>query len=289
MYASRIMIALLIFLFIPIISGPCLADTRCGGDNVRGILCAGVFVSPLEDYREIPPGGTTTFEIEIYSNLYNNTEVWLWLDGIPEFWDVKLNISHFNLNVWERITVELTVSTPPTASVNYTTAIIIGGMYIFEDHSYVGSVFTGMAVVRIIGPDLRINPTDIEFSNDCPVEGQCIGVMATIHNIGDIMASDISVRFLVDDEQVGEVQNIPVLVPGKSVLVFGTWKAAPGNHTVIVEIDYKDSIDEYSEANNAAITTLSVEETPFKWAEYITALSVVLCIPVISIWRKIKS
>lgn len=289
MYTRRIIIALLFFLFISIISGPCLADTRCGNENVRGIVCKGIFISTLEGYREITPGGNAIFEMKISCNLYNNTEVWLWLDRIPEFWDAKLNTSHFNLDSGEEITVKLEVSTPPTASVNYETAIIIDGMYISEDHSYVGSVFPGMVTVRIIGPDLKINTTDIDYINDYPVEGQSVAFMASVHNIGDLTASNISVRFLVDDKQVGEVQNILILIPGKSVLVFETWRAVSGNHTITVEIDYKDSIDEYSETNNMATTTISVEEGPSKWVEYSTVLSVVLCIPLISIWRNKKN
>jgi uncharacterized membrane protein len=239
----------------------------------------------LKDHNEIPPGGNTIFELNIYSNLYNGSEVWLWISGIPEFWDAELNMTRFHLDSGERIIVKLEVSTPSTASVNYEAAIKIGGMYISEDESYEGLVFTGMVAVRIIGPDLKICASDIGIVNDSPVVGQCVGLMATVHNIGDVMASNVSVWFLVDDEHVGEVQNIPILVPGRSVLVFETWKAAAGNHSVTVEIDYKNTIDEYSETNNAATTTISVEEEPSKWVEYSAAMSFTLCIPLISIWR----
>lgn len=289
MYTRRIIIAMLILLFISIINGPCLADTRCGEKNVRGIVCKGIFISSLEGYREIPPGGNATFEMKISSNLYNNTEVWLWLDRIPEFWEAELNTSHFNLDTWERITVKLKVSTPPTASVNYEAAIKISGMYISEDYSYVGSVFPGIVTVRIIGPDLKINKADIDLANGNPDVSQSVGLMATIYNIGDVSASNISVRFLIDGNQVGEVKIIPILFPGKSVLVFETWRAVSGNHTITVEVDYKNSIQEYSEINNVASTTISVEGTPFKWTEYITALSVVLWIPLFTIVRGKKN
>jgi hypothetical protein len=243
-------------------------------------------IDPGEVY--LGPGENVTCDVKIEVINYNPEPyyIWLWLEGVPLEWTAKLNKTYFRtVSSVERCTLSISIS--EDSPVGISRPIYISGFW--RNGNITGWVgyFPRYykTQINIIGPDLRISENGIDTVNNKPVEGQSIGLMATIHNIGDVSASDISVRFLVDDRQLGEVQNIPLLMPEKSILIFGSWRAIIGNHTITVEVDYENSIDEYSEENNVATTTISVEEEPSKWVEYSTALPFILCIPLISILR----
>ena len=91
----------------------------------------------------------------------------------------------------------------------------------------------------------------------------------------------------MDGKQYGETRVIEKLAPDQSLFVFEDWRATAGNHTIYVEVDYENSIDEYNETNNVATITILVDEQPFPW-DYVIALIITLCIAVFGVRRIFK-
>jgi uncharacterized repeat protein (TIGR01451 family) len=102
-------------------------------------------------------------------------------------------------------------------------------------------------------PDLTLSSGDITFSNSTPAIGDTITVFATIHNIGEQDAQNVTVEFLDGGTKIGETMNIPYLPSGGQVALNVSWNASTeGWHTIRVAIDGNDSIHESNENNNVA-------------------------------------
>ncbi len=121
--------------------------------------------------------------------------------------------------------------------------------------------------IGIEPPDLKITNNDLDFSIPSPMVNQQISINATVQNRGgtDTIA-DFKVRFYLDaltgngGTVIGTDQVIPGLAKGNSKTVNVNWLAVPGEHTIFVEVDPENEIDEAYEWNNIASKTIYVRK-----------------------------
>ncbi|MDI6856629.1 MAG: CARDB domain-containing protein, partial [Candidatus Thermoplasmatota archaeon] len=108
-------------------------------------------------------------------------------------------------------------------------------------------------------PDLAISPEDITILPSNTVSnGTTITINATVHNIGNAAAPNITVRFYADTTLIA-TKTISSLSPTSSITLSTTWTATPaGNYTVKVIVDPDNLTAESDETNNEATKILTV-------------------------------
>ena len=148
--------------------------------------------------------------------------------------------------------------------------------------------FTSPEPVSVIGdevgkpvakPDLAVASGDIRVPSPLR-EGAFVRVNATIHNIGEVNASNVSVYFYEGDPGAGGVLigevRIPFVAPGGMETASAIWVAPCGVRDVYVIVDPLDIIFEASEENNAAFVTVNGSCRPsgviFEKDEYYLAM-----------------
>jgi hypothetical protein len=117
----------------------------------------------------------------------------------------------------------------------------------------------------ILQPDLSVEEKDIEIDPTSPIQNDAqITINATIHNIGQVNASNVIVRFYDGDpslnKQIGTDQTICFIERdgGIGYAEVG-WVATPvGIHNIYVVVDPKNTIAESNETNNIASKALEV-------------------------------
>jgi hypothetical protein len=117
----------------------------------------------------------------------------------------------------------------------------------------------------ILAPDLRINSTNITFSDNTPTENQVVTITAGIYNDGTSTATDAVVRFYEGHystgPQIGSDHTI-TLNAGDSTTVQENWTAKIGEYDIYVvvdpPVDTNGSIAESNETNNYAYQTIDV-------------------------------
>jgi len=108
-------------------------------------------------------------------------------------------------------------------------------------------------------PDLAIYETDIVFSNTNPPPSENVTIYATIHNIGEELAENVSVVFYVEDVQIGPVQTIMSLLADGNETLSTSWiSSGIGSHVVKVEVDPGYFIIESDKSNNVATRAIIV-------------------------------
>jgi parallel beta-helix repeat protein len=113
------------------------------------------------------------------------------------------------------------------------------------------------------GADLCISSSDVSFSEDNPFDGQTITITATVHNIGEETAENVTVRFLDGEAMIGE-QKIPFIYPGSNGTASIQWTAkGEGFHPIKVVVDPYNAIIETDESNNEATRSILVGQIPF--------------------------
>jgi subtilase family serine protease len=104
--------------------------------------------------------------------------------------------------------------------------------------------------------DPCIYSENIVFSNTCPIENENVTIYATIHNIGDAEAQNVSVALYVDDIQLGPAKTISSIEVGGESTVTSYWIASQiGSHVAKVKID---TLIEKDKGNNVATRALIV-------------------------------
>ncbi len=95
--------------------------------------------------------------------------------------------------------------------------------------------------------------TDIEFSTTTPVGGEQVNVNITINNSGTDPATNLTVRFYMDDtysdNRFGSA-IVPSIASNATVTVNATWVATGGEHAIIVAIDWEENVDYPIEVEN---------------------------------------
>ena len=106
---------------------------------------------------------------------------------------------------------------------------------------------------RDSGPDLEVGSSNISVLPEPLKVGDTGFITAEVFNIGNEAASLVNVSFSVDTVPLGSPMIIPYIPGNSSENLTKMWlPAAPGNHTIEVEIDKGDLIPELDETNNAA-------------------------------------
>ncbi|MEW6097031.1 MAG: CARDB domain-containing protein [bacterium] len=105
-------------------------------------------------------------------------------------------------------------------------------------------------------PDLTLSSSDITFSNDTPTQGEEVTINTTIHNIGDIGATDTTIFFYDGlSSEAGILigsKTISYISVGGSEEVSVIWTVTSGTHTIQVIISPYNSFLEKSYDNNSA-------------------------------------
>ncbi|MBR9675588.1 hypothetical protein GOV05_01115 [Candidatus Woesearchaeota archaeon] len=116
-------------------------------------------------------------------------------------------------------------------------------------------------------PDLVINAGNISFSNNNPVEGENITVLANIYNVGGATANNFVVQFWQGNPdtigvQIGVNQTINSLVVGSNQTLSVNWTTKMGTTRIYVVVDppiaSNGSITESDESNNKAYKAITI-------------------------------
>ena len=267
-------------------AGNSLADDAVDHSTSRG-TCWWPYMELNTTYLEIRPGEIAVCEAFVELVMYSDQpiSVWMWITEIPEGWNVSLNKTYFHHINNEKVNTTLSISVPINSKVGIEAEIEVGGNW--SDGNWTQSFVPEQMTVRVLGPDLSVSPSDIIIPDSEYHEGQRVPIMARINNTGDVEASNISVRFLIDGKQFGRTHIIENLAPNLSWPILEDWTAVAGNHMISIEVDYEDTIDEYNETNNAASTPIYVDVKPFPW-DYCAALIITLCVAALGVKRIIQ-
>jgi hypothetical protein len=157
-------------------------------------------------------------------------------------------------------TFSCTITAPTVVATTLTTVYI--------NATKVGYIYNLSQVIFTIKPkivekkkiDLHITEDDISLSQTTFQEGDVITISVNISNIGNLNASNINVRFSVNDVQLGAVEQVVKLDKNKYIIVSKTWTAMAGNQTIKVELIPSDSSLELNNSDNAAETKIFVSE-----------------------------
>jgi subtilase family serine protease len=114
-------------------------------------------------------------------------------------------------------------------------------------------------------PDLQVLSQDISPSNLNPNPNQNITIVSSIHNYGTVKSNPCSVRFLVDNVQLGVDIPIDTLYPGQDTTVAATAtysNALVGPKIIKVIADVNGVVTESIEYNNDATRAIIVGGAP---------------------------
>ncbi len=110
-------------------------------------------------------------------------------------------------------------------------------------------------------PDLKVNSSNIFFSDDSPSQGSIVNITATVFNIGGGDAENITVQFW--ENEIGQNQignNLTInLSNGESENISVDYTAELGTNEIHVIVDPSDEIGEENETNNNASKAITVE------------------------------
>lgn len=134
------------------------------------------------------------------------------------------------------------------------------GQYIVNVTATKGNNYQGNTTTSILvqAPDLTIK--EIVFSNEKPTAGDVVRINATISNVGNMNATNVTVRFYVDDKELPVGTIIPSLPANSSADVETEWTAEIGEHKIKVAVDPDNATAEANNGNNEKEKTITVEK-----------------------------
>ncbi len=117
--------------------------------------------------------------------------------------------------------------------------------------------FSGSSICNELGAiDLEINETDIFFSEEKPVENKLITITSNITNKGDKEALNVPVKFLDDNNVLGNASwNISC---NSTINVSRNWTTEIGPNNITLVLDALNSIEETNETNNNATRNMTI-------------------------------
>jgi len=104
-------------------------------------------------------------------------------------------------------------------------------------------------------PDIKI--TDITFSNEEPVEDEEITISANVLNNGSMPASNITITFFLDNEEIWNVTDL-IIDANESMFVNITWMTEKWDHNISAML----SIDDVKLMNTMIGKYIYVEAKP---------------------------
>jgi len=107
-------------------------------------------------------------------------------------------------------------------------------------------------------PDLALDTEDLSIEPEAPRAGDMVNISATIYNLGETNATDLSVDFYVDDE-VTCCYNLSITAASNKTITFN-WTAIAGAHNLTIRIDPNNMVREMNEDNNNATVMVIVED-----------------------------
>ncbi len=119
-------------------------------------------------------------------------------------------------------------------------------------------VVVNSQAVSFLLPDLEVNTEDITLTDPTPEEGENVGIDVLVHNRGNADAEDVLVSVWDGDDLAGNA-TISTIVAGSSYSArvqhtfFGRVE-----HTLRVEVDPEDEIQELRKDNNVATKEVSI-------------------------------
>lgn len=119
-------------------------------------------------------------------------------------------------------------------------------------------VIVNAQAVGFLLPDLEVTPEDITLTDPLPDEGDSVGIDVLVHNRGNIEARDVLVSVWDGDMLVGNA-TIDTIVSGSSysARVQHQFYGRVG-HTLRVEVDPLDEIEELRKDNNVATKDVTI-------------------------------
>ncbi|RJQ18121.1 hypothetical protein C4573_00160 [Candidatus Woesearchaeota archaeon] len=112
--------------------------------------------------------------------------------------------------------------------------------------------------------DFEVNSTNITFSTNNPVENEVMTLFATVYNLGNTNATNVTIQFFDGDQENGTQVNGNItrnISAGSYVTVNVSWTVTQGTHNFYALADPPygtGSFSETAETNNIANKTLTV-------------------------------
>jgi hypothetical protein len=138
------------------------------------------------------------------------------------------------------------------------------------DSTKIGYISNSTWIILTVNPpsseltyNLRIESSDITITEGTISEGDEIEIEAIIHNTGDGIVPEFTIRFMIDGTQYLDDSNIRDLAAGSSLNVTTYWTATAGNHTIeVILIPLFPVLESDSTDNSAAITFSVLADEP---------------------------
>jgi uncharacterized membrane protein len=178
------------------------------------------------------------------------------LDREPDYWDVKFQVDKISKT---SIKLEPGESQRVEIIVTFEDRVDAGTDYVgFTAKSKGNKAKYGLSLSNRVYIEVKIYTlkiTSIEFENT-PQVGQKVQVTATIENIGNGDAEDITVSFKDGDDVLLDTKKIDKIEAGQTESVWIDWEATEGSHKIKVEVSQYDGTEESLEKSVTPETEL---------------------------------
>ena len=207
----------------------------------------------------------TIYEMGLSFDSDNNAVV-VWQGASPSGQDIYYTVCDNSNQLWcgeKQLTNDTSAEWQLSTTIDSKNEIMISyvkqNITIFN-HTIIEGESDLCYLIHPIMLDLSLDSSDIIFSNETAYPGDTITINATIHNIGDLQANSVEVKFSdgLSGPQIGTTQTIPSLPAGQNATVSVTWNI-PGlqqSHDIYVKVDPDDKHPETNESNNVAFTSI---------------------------------
>lgn len=227
-------------------------------------LMRGIEVSLDMNQQEIPLGQTTTFTFNVTSNGFLDIVLETGIDEIPQNWTASFEPNKLSLSEGETIETQLKITPNDNVVPGVWEVFYVEIFWKDNEDNNVDDIGRNFAVtvdpIEQPEPDFTILTGDFTWDPNAPTAGTEITLSATVTNLVNHSGSHyVPVLFYADDVAI----NMPTAFfdgSGDEVTVSATWNATKGVHSLKVEIDPENAIEESNTDNNKAITTFSIDE-----------------------------
>ncbi|MEK6917168.1 MAG: CARDB domain-containing protein [Nanoarchaeota archaeon] len=209
---------------------------------------------PTLTNANVTPTRGSTFDVFYYNVTYTDAE-----NDTASY--VRVDIDNVNYTMGEFDTSDTDVTNGKLY--NYSTTLSATShtfKYFTADTANVTNstiTFNGPVVENVI--DLTINAGNLSFNDETFIEGKIVFIVANVTNTGTLNATNVTVKFLDNNGQIGNSSvNITRYIT-KSINI--SWPAEIGPHNISVAIDPQNNIVETNENNNNATINVSVDSS----------------------------
>ena len=233
-------------------------------ETIEKQLMRGIEVSLDMNQQDIPLGQTTTFTFSVTSNGFLDIVLETGIDEIPQNWTATFEPNKLSLSEGETVQTQLKITPDENVVPGVWEVFYVEIFWKDYEDNNVDDISRNFAVtvdpIEQPEPDFTILSGDFTWDPDAPEAGTEVTLSATVTNLVNHSGSHyVPVVFYADDVAI----NMPTAFfdgSGDEVTVSATWNATKGVHSLKVEIDPENAIDESNTDNNKAITTFSIVE-----------------------------